>query len=83
MKDGKGGTKAYKKTDEKAGELLRYSRSGPTRSRSFSRTARIPPTEADILPSCDTGVKSLFSTANEDDLPEHTIGTFYVLLGSI
>ncbi|RKF63527.1 Pre-mRNA-splicing factor slt11 [Erysiphe neolycopersici] len=132
IEDGRGGTEAYEKTDEKARELLRrlansepyykkqrrieapgkeeikssYSskldshgpgpirtrefrsdiqigRNSRTGSRSFPRTAHIPPTEADILPPRDTSITSLFITGIEDDLPEHTIRAFFAPLGSI
>jgi pre-mRNA-splicing factor RBM22/SLT11 len=51
--------------------------------RPFPGTAQLPPTQEDILPPADPNVTSLFVTGVEDDLPEHTLRTFFSQFGQL
>ncbi|KAE8349561.1 hypothetical protein BDV28DRAFT_58765 [Aspergillus coremiiformis] len=51
--------------------------------RPFPGTAQLPPSQADILPPTDPNVTSLFVTGVEDDLPEHTLRTFFGQFGQL
>ncbi|KAF7591098.1 Pre-mRNA-splicing factor slt11 [Aspergillus hancockii] len=56
---------------------------GRSGSRPFPGTAQLPPTREDILPPADPNVTSLFVTGVEDDLPEHTLRTFFSQFGQL
>jgi pre-mRNA-splicing factor RBM22/SLT11 len=51
--------------------------------RPFPSTAQLPPSAEDILPPADPNVLSLFVTGVEDDLPEHTLRTFFSKFGQL
>ncbi|KAE8155030.1 hypothetical protein BDV25DRAFT_64536 [Aspergillus avenaceus] len=51
--------------------------------RPFPGTAQLPPSQEDILPPADPNVTSLFATGVEDDLPEHTLRTFFSQFGQL
>ncbi|KAE8377380.1 hypothetical protein BDV26DRAFT_281894 [Aspergillus bertholletiae] len=51
--------------------------------RPFPGTAQLPPSQEDILPPTDPNVTSLFATGVEDDLPEHTLRTFFSQFGQL
>lgn len=51
--------------------------------RPFPGTAQLPPSQEDILPPADPNVTSLFVTGVEDDLPEHTLRTFFSQFGQL
>lgn len=51
--------------------------------RAFPSTAQLPPGPQDILPPRDPNITSLFVTGVEDDLPEHTIRTFFTPFGTL
>ncbi|OJJ88751.1 Pre-mRNA-splicing factor ECM2 [Aspergillus glaucus CBS 516.65] len=51
--------------------------------RSFPSTAQLPPSAEDILPPADPNVTSLFVSGVEDDLPEHTLRTFFTQFGQL
>ncbi|KAB8237196.1 Pre-mRNA-splicing factor slt11 [Aspergillus alliaceus] len=51
--------------------------------RPFPSTAQLPPSQEDILPPADPNVTSLFVTGVEDDLPEHTLRTFFSQFGQL
>lgn len=51
--------------------------------RPFPGTAQIPPSPEDYLPPADPNITSLFVTGVEDDLPEHTLRTFFTQFGQL
>ncbi|PLB50656.1 pre-mRNA-splicing factor slt11 [Aspergillus steynii IBT 23096] len=51
--------------------------------RPFPGTAQLPPSQDDILPPADPNVTSLFITGVEDDLPEHTLRSFFSEFGQL
>ncbi|KAJ5771184.1 uncharacterized protein N7511_003235 [Penicillium nucicola] len=51
--------------------------------RPFPSTAQLPPSAEDIRPPADPNVLSLFVTGVEDDLPEHTLRTFFSKFGQL
>lgn len=61
----------------------RGGRGGGRGGRPFPGTAQLPPSSADILPPTDPNVLSLFVTGVEDDLPEHTLRTFFSQFGQL
>ncbi|KAF4210338.1 hypothetical protein CNMCM5878_004523 [Aspergillus fumigatiaffinis] len=56
---------------------------GGRAGRPFPGTAQIPPSPEDYLPPADPNVTSLFVTGVEDDLPEHTLRTFFTQFGQL
>ena len=56
-------------------------RGGARGGRAFPSTAQLPPQPQDILPPRDPNITSLFVTGVEDDLPEHTLRTFFTPFG--
>ena len=65
------------------GGSFRGGRGGPRGGRAFPSTAQLPPGPQDILPPRDPNITSLFVTGVEDDLPEHTIRTFFTPFGTL
>lgn len=61
----------------------RGGRAGGRGGRPFPGTAQLPPSPADILPPSDPNVTSLFVTGVEDDLPEHTLRSFFSGFGQL
>lgn len=61
----------------------RGGRGGGRGGRPFPSTTQLPPSAADILPPADLNVTSLFVTGVEDDLPEHTLRTFFTEFGQL
>ncbi|KAJ6022682.1 hypothetical protein N7499_007995 [Penicillium canescens] len=61
----------------------RGGRGGSRGGRPFPSTAQLPPSAEDILPPADPNVLSLFVTGVEDDLPEHTLRTFFSKFGQL
>ncbi|KAE8143845.1 hypothetical protein BDV38DRAFT_3586 [Aspergillus pseudotamarii] len=61
----------------------RGSMRGGRGGRPFPGTAQLPPSQEDILPPADPNVTSLFATGVEDDLPEHTLRTFFSQFGQL
>lgn len=51
--------------------------------RPFPSTAQLPPSAEDILPPADPNITSLFVTGVEDDLPEHTLRSFFTEFGQL
>ncbi|GKZ35590.1 pre-mRNA-splicing factor slt11 [Aspergillus brasiliensis] len=51
--------------------------------RPFPSAAQVPPSAEDILPPADPNITSLFITGVEDDLPEHTLRTFFTQFGQL
>ncbi|CAG7993770.1 unnamed protein product [Penicillium salamii] len=72
-------------TQSRVGNNLpgRGGRGGARGGRPFPGTAQLPPSPADILPPADPNVLSLFVTGVEDDLPEHTLRTFFSQFGQL
>ncbi len=60
---------------------VRGGRAGGRGGRAFPGTAQLPPQPQDILPPRDSNITSLFVTGVEDDLPEHTLRTFFTPFG--
>ncbi|EAW20546.1 Pre-mRNA-splicing factor ECM2 [Aspergillus fischeri NRRL 181] len=56
---------------------------GGRAGRPFPGTAQIPPSPEDYLPPADPNITSLFVTGVEDDLPEHTLRTFFTQFGQL
>ncbi|KAH1555224.1 Pre-mRNA-splicing factor slt11 [Aspergillus fumigatus] len=56
---------------------------GGRAGRPFPGTAQIPPSPEDYLPPADPNIMSLFVTGVEDDLPEHTLRTFFTQFGQL
>ncbi|KAL9631337.1 MAG: hypothetical protein Q9164_005953 [Protoblastenia rupestris] len=56
-------------------------RGGARGSRVFPGTAQLPPQPLDWEPPRDRNITSLFVTGIEDDLPEHTLRTFFTPFG--
>lgn len=71
--------------ESRAGTRLpgRGGRGGGRGGRPFPSTTQLPPSPADILPPSDPNVTSLFITGVEDDLPEHTLRTFFSQFGQL
>lgn len=65
------------------GGTFRGGRGGARGGRAFPSTAQLPPGPQDILPPRDPNITSLFVTGVEDDLPEHTIRTFFTPFGTL
>lgn len=65
------------------GGAYRGGRGAARGGRAFPGTAQIPPQPQDILPPRDRNITSLFVTGVEDDLPEHTIRTFFTPFGTL
>ncbi|KAI4283971.1 MAG: hypothetical protein L6R38_001764 [Xanthoria sp. 2 TBL-2021] len=65
------------------GAPYRKGRGGATARRVFPGTAQLPPQPQDILPPRDRNITSLFVTGVEDDLPEHTVRTFFTPFGTL
>jgi pre-mRNA-splicing factor RBM22/SLT11 len=61
----------------------RGGRGGGRGGRPFPSTTQLPPSAADILPPSDPNITSLFITGVEDDLPEHTLRTFFSEFGQL
>lgn len=51
--------------------------------RPFPSAAQLPPGPEDYMPPADTKITSLFVTGVEDDLPEHSVRTFFTQFGQI
>ena len=66
---------------EVRGGPYRGGRGGARGGRAFPGTAQLPPGPQDILPPRDKKITSLFVTGVEDDLPEHTLRTFFSPFG--
>lgn len=58
-------------------------RGGGRGGRAFPSTAQLPPGPQDILPPRDPNITSLFITGVEDDLPEHSIRTYFSPFGTL
>lgn len=58
-------------------------RGGRGGGRSFPSTAQLPPGPQDIEPPTDPNITSLFLTGVEDDLPEHTLRSFFTPFGTL
>ncbi|KKK26406.1 pre-mRNA-splicing factor slt11 [Aspergillus rambellii] len=56
---------------------------GGRAGRPFPGTAQLPPSQEDILPPADPNITSLFVTGVEDDLPEHTLRSFFSQFGQL
>ncbi|KAL8790554.1 MAG: hypothetical protein Q9195_006298 [Heterodermia aff. obscurata] len=65
------------------GGSFRGGRGAARGGRAFPSTAQLPPGPQDILPPRDPNITSLFVTGVEDDLPEHTIRTFFTPFGTL
>ena len=65
------------------GGSFRGGRGGARGGRAFPSAAHLPPGPQDILPPRDPNITSLFVTGVEDDLPEHTIRTFFTPFGTL
>jgi pre-mRNA-splicing factor RBM22/SLT11 len=74
---GKGGMSGSRGTTTRGG------RGGGQGSRTFPSTAQLPPGPRDIMPPNDRSITSLFLTGVEDDLPEHTLRTFFSTFGTL
>ncbi|KAJ5640074.1 Nucleotide-binding alpha-beta plait [Penicillium longicatenatum] len=61
----------------------RGGRGGGRGGRPFPSTAQLPPSAEDINPPMDPNVTSLFLTGVEDDLPEHSLRTFFSKFGTL
>ena len=70
-------------SDTRRGGAVRGGRGGGRGGRAFPPTAQLPPSEEDIRPPADPKVTSLFVTGVEDDLPEHTLRTFFSQFGQL
>ncbi|KAL9117726.1 MAG: hypothetical protein Q9187_005735 [Circinaria calcarea] len=62
---------------------MRGGRGGGRGGRAFPSTAQLPPGPQDILPPRDPNITSLFITGVEDDLPEHSIRTYFSPFGTL
>jgi pre-mRNA-splicing factor RBM22/SLT11 len=51
--------------------------------RAFPGTAQLPPSAEDINPPADPNITSLFVTGVEDDLPEHSLRSFFSQFGQL
>ncbi|KAJ5798454.1 Pre-mRNA-splicing factor s.t1.c11 [Penicillium pulvis] len=71
--------------DSRLGNRLpgRGGRGGGRGGRPFPSTAQLPPSAEDINPPMDPNVTSLFLTGVEDDLPEHSLRTFFSKFGTL
>ncbi|KAL9104646.1 MAG: hypothetical protein Q9163_000450 [Psora crenata] len=58
-------------------------RGGARNGRAFPGTAQLPPQPRDWEPPRDRNITSLFVTGVEDDLPEHTLRTFFAPFGVV
>ena len=65
------------------GAATRGGRGGSRGGRTFPSTAQLPPAPQDIMPPNDRSITSLFLTGVEDDLPEHTLRTFFSTFGPL
>jgi pre-mRNA-splicing factor RBM22/SLT11 len=61
----------------------RGGRGGARGGRGFPSTTQLPPGPQDYMPPDDQSITSLFLTGVEDDLPEHTLRTFFAPFGTI
>ena len=73
------------RSHESRGErgAMRGGRGGGRGGRVFPSTAQLPPQAQDILPPRDPNITSLFVTGVEDDLPEHSLRTFFTPFGAL
>ena len=67
----------------RGGGAARGGRGGSRGGRPFPSTAQLPPSAEDIEPPADPNITSLFVTGVEDDLPEHSLRSFFTQFGQL